>query len=101
MFFLFRAVWNFFLYGLAAIGLWTVLMQPFHGKTIYRHVKDFISTPTYKEGVADLKVLVSGMLNDVSEEVREDVSSKDQKELQEMLEKEVEKMKQQKKINEF
>ena len=55
------------------------------GKPLYKVAQDYIATGDYKEGFKDLRTFLGGFLKTMGEQIQEDVSDKDKKQLDKLI----------------
>lgn len=85
--FLFRWLKKLIVLVLLAFGLVWAANYKMNGKPLYRVAVDFVASPDMREGWKDFKMLVGGMLKSLGEEIQEDVTEEDKKELEKMIQK--------------
>lgn len=76
---------------LIGFGLYWIANYKVDGKPLYQTVKGFLSSGNYKEGVKDMRVFFGGLLKTMGEQIQEDVTEDERKQLDNMIQKEMKK----------
>ena len=85
--FIFRIIKKLIFLGLfILLVLWGATYKV-DGKTLYQVGKDFIASENFSQSVKDLKMFFGGFLKSVGEQIQEDVTEKDQKALDKIIQK--------------
>lgn len=87
--FLFRWIKKLFFLAIFALLVWWGANYKVNGKPLYQVVKDFIGSKNFDEGTKDLKMFFGGFLKSVGEELQENVTEKERKELETLIKKKV------------
>lgn len=78
----------FFLAIFAALVFWAANYKV-QGRPLYQVAKDIFRSGSFKEGMKDARMLVGGFLKSVGEEIQENVTEEDKKELDSLIKKKV------------
>lgn len=98
--FIFRWLYRLILLlGALALLFWAAGYIPYQGKPLQQHVMEFLSSPGFDEGVKDLRSLFGQGLQVMGKKIEEGISSEDQKELKEIIQKDLTKVKEHKNPN--
>ena len=85
--FLFRMIKRLVFFVLTIYGLLWLARLPYQGKPLYQHAAILFQSQLASEGAKDIKTLVGGLLKTVGDEIQEDVTKDDQKQLDKLIEK--------------
>lgn len=85
--FLFRFFKKLLFLVLFVLLLWWGANYKVGGKPLYQVVKGFFVSESSQQSYKDLKMLVGGFLKSLGEEIQEDVTKEDQKELEKLIQK--------------
>ncbi|MBU4484847.1 hypothetical protein KKA47_05455 [bacterium] len=65
----------------------------YQGKPIKQHAKEFFTSRLFKDGMKDIKLMVGDLFSTVGEEIKDGITKEDQKQLKEVIDKELKKEK--------
>ena len=83
--FLLRMVKHLIVFVLTLWGLWWMANYSYQGKPLYQYAFTFFGSEKYREGIKDLRMLTGGFLKTVGQQIEEDVSDKDRKALDQLI----------------
>ncbi len=87
--FLFRMIKRLVVFVLTIFGLIWLAKVPYQGKPLYEHVLVLFQSKLADDGAKDIKTLVGGLLKTMGDEIQENVTKDDQKQLDKLVEKKV------------
>ncbi len=74
---------------LIVFGIYWVASYKVDGKSLYQVTKGFVSSGKYKEGMRDIRMFLGGFLKTVGEQIQEDVTETEKKQLDNLIQKEM------------
>ncbi|MBI4124302.1 MAG: hypothetical protein HY466_00030 [Deltaproteobacteria bacterium] len=85
--FLFRWLKKLLVLALAAVGLFWAAHYKVGGVPVYQKAKSYVASEDFRQSWKDFKMFFGGMLKSLGEEILEDVTDEDRKELDKMIQK--------------
>ena len=85
--FLLRWLKKLVVLALVAFGLFWAAQYKVGGVPLYQKAKSFIGSDDFHQSWKDFKMFAGGMLKGLGEEIMEDVTEEDKKELEKMIQK--------------
>ena len=89
--FLLRFLKNILVLALIVFGVYWAANYKVDGKPFYQVVRGAFASGSYKEGVKDIRVFLGGFLKTMGEQIQEDVTEDERKQLDSMIQKEMKK----------
>ena len=86
--FLLRFLKKLLVLALLAFGVYWFASYKVNGKPLYQTAKGFLASGNYKEGVKDMRVFLGGFLKTMGEQIQEDVTEDERKQLDVVIQKE-------------
>lgn len=77
--------------ALIGFGFYWIANYKVNGKPLYQTAKGFLASGNYKEGIKDMRVFLGGFLKTMGEQIQEDVTEDEKKQLDSMIQKEMKK----------
>lgn len=87
--FLFRWIRRVLFLAVFAALVWWGASYKVNGRSLVQVAKGFVGSKNFDEGVKDLKMFFGGFLKSVGEELQEDVTEEERKQLESIIRKEV------------
>lgn len=77
--------------ALIVFGIYWIASYKVDGQSLYQVTKGLISSGKYKEGMRDIRIFLGGFLKTVGEQIQEDVTETEKKQLDSLIQREMKK----------
>ena len=87
--FLLRMLKRLVFFVIFVVALFWAANYKIHGKPLYEVAKGFLTSGGYKEGMKDLRSFLGGFLKTMGEQIQEDVTDDEKKQLDKVIKKQL------------